>query len=214
MLTGLLKSDHRSRYPVDVHMHTLTRTLEPCHHVLKLMSKHFQRRHSMLSYSVYIGVLEVVGAVLPLCVIVYTSVRIFIVVVRTTRRISAQESETATGTCSVATTDSGPVDSRASHQMATHLSPIGVTLRSIRSSRYILAICLFYLFVIIYNVVDDTVSSVLKKDKTSMLAFTAIWIFFSNTSVNSFLYICLHGPFRRAAKKLLRRHACFDRDSR
>ena len=161
----------------------------------------------MLSYSVYMGVIEVVGAVLPLCVIVYTSARIFIVVVRTTRRISAQEIEIAT-----ATTDSGPVDSRASHQV-THLSPIGVTLRSIRSSRYILAICFFYLFVLIYNVVVDTVASVLKTDKKSMLAFTAIWIFFSNTSVNSFLYICLHGSFRRAAKKLLLRHACFDRDS-
>ena len=161
----------------------------------------------MLEYSVYIGVLEVIGAVLPLCVIVYTSARIFIAVVRTTRRIAAQEFENAT-----ATTDSGIVDSRASHQVATQLSPMGVTLRSIRSSRYILAICFFYLFVIIYNIVVDTVASVQKTDKKSTLAFTAIWIFASNTSVNSFLYICLHGSFRRAAKKLLRRHACFDRD--
>ena len=162
----------------------------------------------MLAYSVYMGVVEVIGAVIPLCVIVYTSARIFIVVVRTTRRIAAQEFETAT-----ATTDSGTVDTRASPQVATHLSPMAVTLRSIRSSRYILAICFFYLFVLIYNVVVDTVASVLKTDKKSMLAFTAIWIFFSNTSVNSFLYICMHGSFRRAAKKLLRRHACCAQDS-
>lgn len=164
----------------------------------------FQRRQAMLLYSVYLGVLQAIGAVLPLGVIVYTSLRIFVVVVRTTRRIAAEGFNIGTV--------SDTVDSMTVHQTA-HPSPIGVTIRSIRSSRYILAICLFYVFVITYNVAVDAVSSVLKTDKKSMLAFTAIWLFFSNTSVNSFLYICLHRSFRNAAKKLFRRHACFERSN-
>ena len=48
----------------------------------------------------------------------------------------------------------------------------------------------------------DIVHAILDTKK-STVAFTAFWLFFSHTSVNSFLYICLHGSFRKAAKKSL-----------
>ena len=153
----------------------------------------FQKTHRKLHYSVYLHVLQTLGAIIPLGIIVYASARIFIVVVRTTRRIAAEGYNIGTM--------GDAVDSKASQQMAQP-SPIGTTLKSIRSTRYILAICFFYIFIITFNMIVDIVHAILDTKKSTW-AFAAFWLFFSHTSVNSFLYICLHGSFRKAAKKLL-----------
>ena len=119
-----------------------------------------------------------VGVVLPVSVILYGTLRIFIVVVRTHRHISTQEQSIGLGR-----------------------NPTGnlgfVTLQAIRSSTHVILICVMslvlstplFVFIIIRYITDFPISD--------MFSFASLWIFQSNTFVNSLLYLVLFKSVRQ-----------------
>ena len=118
------------------------------------------------------------GDVLPVTIILYGTLRICIVVVRTHRQISAQEQSVGVGG-----------NSTGNHGF--------VTLQAIRSSTNVIVICVVslllntpaFVFVIIRYVTNLSISD--------EFSFAALWIFQSNTFVISLLYLLLFKSVRR-----------------
>lgn len=121
----------------------------------------------------------VVAAILPRVLLVYGTIRIFIVVMRTHRQIAAQAQSIAI--IGIATQETGTV-----------------TAQSLRSSTNVLVVCLVsiilttpsFVFMIIRNATDMTFPP--------MLAFAAFVLFEFNTIMDSLLYLLL---FRAVRKK-------------
>ena len=127
----------------------------------------------------------VIGDVLPLSIIAYGTVRIFNVVVRTHRQISALEHSVAVGKRSMGNNGF-------------------VTVQAIRSSKNVIVICVASLalnapvlaFFVLRNVTDIRIPG--------MFSFVSIWVFESNTFVNSLLYLLLYRSVQQKAIHMLR----------
>ena len=131
--------------------------------------------------SVFYLLYFVVGVVLPGIAMVYCTVRICIVVVRTHRQISALEQSVT-----VRTGNAG-----------------FVTAQAMRSSKNVIIICVMSLALniplLVFFVIRNTTNIVLP----DVFIFIAIWIFQSNTFVNSLLYLFLYRSVRRKTAQMI-----------
>ena len=124
----------------------------------------------------------VIGVVIPGIAIVYSTVRIFIVVVRTHRQISALEQS----------------------RIVNMGNAIFVTVQAMRSAKNAIIICVmsvalnipFLVFFIIRSITTNYVPS-------EMFSFAAMWIFESNSFVNSLLYLFLYRSVKRKTAQML-----------
>ena len=146
-----------------------------------------QVRFRNVNTQLYVA-MQMFGIFVPIAVMVYANVRIFYVVVYTTRRVSAEGVQVGVGRSSLVVQQ---------HTLASMM------LRSIRLSRNIIVTCLAYTVVVIAAIVVESVSWHQKLDSPDV-KFDALWLFFNNTSINSFLYINLHRSVRKSIKKLCR----------
>ena len=144
--------------------------------------------------SAYMFAVEAMCALLPMIVMIYANVRMFLVVVRVTRQVSAA-GVSAVGNHVVAGSNAiGPFQQ----------SPASAMTRSVRSSRNIIIICFAYVSMVMSILVVLSTHSITQKMKTSDVEFAIVWVFFANTFINSFLYIVLHRSLRKAVKNLFR----------
>ena len=122
----------------------------------------------------------VIGVVIPGIAIVYSTVRILIVVVRTHRQISALEQSVKMGNAGF------------------------VTVQAMRSAKNAIIICVmsvtlnipFLVFIIIRSITTNYVPS-------EMFSFAAMWIFESNSFVNSLLYLFLYRSVKRKTAQMI-----------
>ena len=125
-----------------------------------------------------------VGVALPVSLIIYSNVRIFIVVVRTHRQISALEQSVAVGDNSTGNTGF-------------------ITAQAIRSSKNVIVICIVSLLLnstpLAFGVLDNMTSTPLP----DVFNFVNLWIFESNTFVNSLLYLVLFKSVRQKVVHML-----------
>ena len=120
----------------------------------------------------------VLAVVLPVSLILYGTVRIIIIVVRTHRQISALEQSVAVGNNSIGNTGF-------------------VTVQAIRSSRNVIIICVvslvlnspIFAFIVLRFLTEYHIPDV--------FSFVSMWVFESNTFVNSLLYLLLFKSVRR-----------------
>ena len=120
----------------------------------------------------------VLAVVLPVSLIMYGTVRIIIIVVRTHRQISALEQSVAVGSNSIGNTGF-------------------VTVQAIRSSRNVIIICVvslvlntpIFAFIVLRFLTEYHIPDV--------FSFVSMWVFESNTFVNSLLYLLLFKSVRR-----------------
>ena len=129
------------------------------------------------------------GLVLPLTVTTYATSRIFCVIVRTHRQIAAQ-----------------------TNSIRGHIDVVGnipsLTSRSIRSGRNVLIICLADLILTIPAVIRNITIIIWKEnDLPDSFKFFAIWALYSNTFVNSLLYLILFRQVRSKVMDMLK--ACY-----
>ena len=120
----------------------------------------------------------VMGVALPVSLLVYGTLRIFIVVMRPHRQILALENSVAVGENSIGNTSF-------------------VTFQAMRSSRNVFVICVVSLIldtpVIVYAVLDTLTGTHIPH----MFSFVTAWLFQSNTFMNSLLYLVLFKCVRR-----------------
>ena len=131
------------------------------------------------SFSVLALGLYIVSSVLPGAALVYATARIFLVVVRAHSQVSAQVQSI-----------SGGADQSGM-----------VTLKAIRSAKNVLVIC----FVALALTVPIWVFAIIRHmfftaQTVSLFSFTAIWLFYCNSFMNSFLYMVLHRSIRQKLK--------------
>jgi len=137
-------------------------------------------------HNLRIGYLAVflMGVALPVSILVYCTLRIFVVVMRTHRQIFALENTVAVGDNSIGNTSF-------------------VTIQAIRSSRNVLVICVVSLILdtplIVFAVLDTLTGTHIPH----VFSFVSAWLFQSNTFMNSLLYLVL---FKRVRKKVV--HMC------
>ena len=126
----------------------------------------------------------IVGGVLPVTVIIYSTARICIVVLHTRRQISAQAQAIEMG--------SGAVG-----------NPGFVTAQAIRSSRNVLVIC-FFSFVMTTPIFVATLIRYLSRFHVSIwFSSLSLWIFECNTIVNGLLYLLLYQSVREKAIQIM-----------
>ena len=120
----------------------------------------------------------VLALVLPMVLIIYGTVRIFIVVVRTHRQISVLEQSVTVGNTSIGNTGF-------------------VTVQAMRSSKSVIVICIVTLLLnippIVYVVLRDATSNAIP----DAFSFASMWLFEGNTFVNSLLYLTLFKSVRQ-----------------
>ena len=138
----------------------------------------------MEEHSMKIGHLAVflMGVALPVSLLVYGTLRIFIVVMRTHRQILALENSVAVGENSIGNTGF-------------------VTFHAIRSSSNVFIICVVSLILdtpIIVFALLDIVTGI-----PDVFSFVSVWLFQTNTFMNSLLYLVL---FKCVRKKVV--HMC------
>ena len=127
----------------------------------------------------------VFGLVLPLVVIVISTGTIFRVIVKTHRQIAVQTNSIA-GYISVENIPS-------------------LTLKSIRSGRNVLIICLAYVLLTIPITAEVMFVIVGMENKlSSFVNFAAVWTLFCNSFVNSLLYLLLFRNIRSKALSMLK----------
>ena len=137
----------------------------------------------------YMIALEVICCLLPMIVMIYANVRIFVVVVRVTRQMSA-----------AAVQINAPINEVGPYQ---HILASAV-VRSVRSSRNIIIICFAYVLLVIIIVVFVTSWSISETFIAKDVEFAMVWVFFAHMFINSFLYIVLHRFVRVAVRNLFR----------
>ena len=136
-------------------------------------------------FRIFVLTYFIVGIILPRCFLVYGTVRIFIVVLRTHRQVTAQAQ-------SIGVTGSGAAQSGT------------VTGQAIRSSVNILVICVVsivlstpvFIFQALVNTIDITFPV--------GFPFVAVWLMQLNTIFNSLLYVLMFRSVRKKTGKMLR----------
>ena len=137
-------------------------------------------------HSIKVGYLVhfVIGVALPVSTLVYGTVRIFVVVMRTHRQILALENTVAVGDNCIGNTNF-------------------VTFHAIRSSRNVVVICVVSVLLdtplLVFAVLDTLTGTHIPH----VFSFVTAWLFQSNTFMNSLLYLVL---FKCVRKKLV--HMC------
>ncbi|KAI0210012.1 hypothetical protein LSAT2_005270 [Lamellibrachia satsuma] len=136
----------------------------------------------------YVFASQFVGGVLPIVVMTYANVRMFMVVVHAIHRVSAEGLQLGEGTNTTV--------------LQQHTLAMSV-LRSVRSSINIIIICSLYISVLLIEIIVE-ISVALRETQTPSVAeIIVVWLVFNNTSINSLLYIVLHRSVRTALKNLL-----------
>ncbi|KAI0221822.1 hypothetical protein LSAT2_026910 [Lamellibrachia satsuma] len=125
-----------------------------------------------------------VSVVIPGVVLVYATVKIFLVVVRTHAAINRQVH--AVNAVDVNTGSAGLV-----------------TLKAIRSAKNVLVICIVSILLTLPMSAMLLVRLMTDNTQSTALAFIGIWLFFSNTFLNSLLYITLYRSTRRKTGLML-----------
>ena len=142
---------------------------------------------TLSSYTVgLIMFVDIFAIVCPAIVIVYSTTRIFFAILRTHRQITAQVNSIGGENSNFATTPS-------------------LTLKSIRSGRNVLIICLAFVILTMpfaAYVVMDAIS--LTTPLPLSFAFISTWVILSNSSVNSLMYILLFQSVREKTAQTLR----------
>ena len=134
-------------------------------------------------HSIKVGYLVhfVLSVALPVSILVYGTLRIYVVVMRTHRQIWALENSVAVGDNSIGNTSF-------------------VTFHAIRSSRNVVVMCVVSLIldipIIVYAVLDTLTGTHIPH----VFSFVSAWLFKSNTFMNSLLYLVL---FKCVHKKLV-----------
>ena len=141
-------------------------------------------RHLVAMTAIFLITL-ILGLAAPVVVIVYATARIFCVIVRTHRNITSQV---------------GSIGG----EVVQALNMPALTLKSIRSGKNVLIICLAYLILTIPMAVD-VFAIVIQKDMylPSWYGFAAVWILMCNSSVNCILYLVLFRSVRRNATAMI-----------
>ena len=138
-------------------------------------------RHLAVFYMFYV----VVGVVLPVCIIVYGTTRIFIVVVRTHRQIAALE-----------------------HSITGESNPVGnirfVTVQALRSSKNVIIICAVSLALNTPSLAFSILRVVSGTPGSGLFSFVSMWMFETNTFVNSLLYLLLYRSVRGKTLHMVR----------
>ena len=137
-------------------------------------------------HSIKVGYLVhfVMGVALPVSVLVYGTLRIFLVVMRTHRQILALENSVAVGENSIGNTGF-------------------VTFHAIRSSRNVVVICVVSLILDTPLLVFAVLDTLTGTHVPHVFSFVSAWLFQSNTFMNSLLYLVL---FKCVQKKVV--HMC------
>ena len=124
------------------------------------------------------------GLVAPVIVMVYASSRIICVIVRTHHQTALQ------------------VSSIGGENYVSENVP-SVTMKSLRSGRNVLLMCLAYVVLTIPIVVDVLVSVAGREDYlSSSYRFAAVWIMLCNSSINSVIYLVLFRSVRSKTTKM------------
>ena len=113
-----------------------------------------------------------IAVVLPVSLIIYCTIRIFIAVMRTHRQISALEQSVTVGNSSTGNTGL-------------------VTVQAIRSSRNVIIICIVSLLLSTPTLAIAVLDNISNTPFPDVLVFVGVWLFESNTFLNSLLYIAL-----------------------
>ena len=137
--------------------------------------------HLAVFYMLYV----VVGGALPVSIIVYGTTRIFIVVVRTHRQIAALE-RSITG-------DSNPTGNIRF-----------VTVQALRSSKNVIIICAVSLALNTPALAFSVLRIVSGTPGNGLFSFVSMWMFETNTFVNSLLYLLLYRSVRDKTLHLVR----------
>ena len=149
----------------------------------------YPRRNQVTgSSSNYLYVVQVIGGLLPMFGMIYSNVRMFIVVARVNRQVAAA---------------GFPVEAGSNAVETSQPSLASALIRSVRSSRNIIIICVTYVFLVIIIILVVSAKSADHTVITNDVEFAIIWLFFANTFINSFLYIVLHRSVRMAVMNLL-----------
>jgi len=124
----------------------------------------------------------VVGVVIPGIAIVYSTVRIFIVVVRTHRQISALE-----------------------QSITVKMGNAGfVTVQAMRSAKNAIIICVMSVVlnipILVFFIIRLMTTSYVPSE---MFSFAAMWVFESNSFVNSLLYLFLYRSVKRKTAQMI-----------
>ena len=128
----------------------------------------------------------IIAFVCPLVAIVYCTTRIFLVILRTHRQITAQVNSIGGENGSQATVPS-------------------LTFKAIRSGRNVLIVCLAFIVLTIPFCVFAALSAFgMTKHWSHMYKFTATLIVFSSSFINSFIYIVLFRSVRAKRAEMLR----------
>ena len=114
----------------------------------------------------------VIAVKLPVSLIIYCTIRIFIVVLRTHRQISVLEQSVTVGNNAFGNNGF-------------------ITVQAIRSSRNIIIICIVSLLLSTPNLAFAVLDNITKTPFPDMFSFACVWLFESNTFLNSLLYITL-----------------------
>ena len=119
-----------------------------------------------------------VAIVCPVVILVYSTTRIFRTILRTHRQIAAQMISIGRENSHVVTIPSS-------------------TLKSVRSGRNVLIVCLVVVLLTIPHTVDMFVFIMgLGESLPSWYMFAAVWMFQSNTFINSLIYILVFQSVR------------------
>ena len=124
----------------------------------------------------------VIGVVIPGIAIVYSTVRIFIVVVRTHRQISALE-----------------------QSITVKMGNAGfVTVQAMRSAKNAIIICVMSVVlnipILVFFIIRLMTTSYVPSE---MFSFAAMWVFGSNSFVNSLLYLFLYRSVKRKTAQMI-----------
>ena len=137
--------------------------------------------HLAVFYTLYV----VVGVVLPVSIIVYGTTRICIVVVRTHRQIAALE-----------------------HSVTGETNPIGnssfVTVQALRSSKNVVIICAVAIALNTPPIAFSILRVVSGTPGSGLFSFVSMWMFETNTFVNSLLYLLIYRSVRGKTLHLIR----------
>ena len=125
-----------------------------------------------------------VAVALPVSLIIYGTVRISIVVVRTHRKISALEQSVTVGNGSIGNTGF-------------------VTVQAMRSSKNVIIICIVSLVLNTLPIAYVVLREITSNHISGAFNFASMWLFECNTFVNSLLYLVLFKSVRQNVVHML-----------
>ena len=150
------------------------------------MCSSFLQKDMLVFYMMYF----VAVVVLPVITIIYGTVRICIIVVRTHRQISALEQSISV------------VTRNAAFAVGTGNAAF-VTAQAMLSSKNVIIICVMSLALNIPVLVCVAITNLTNIVLSDMLIFVSLWIFECNTVVNSLLYLFLYRSVRQKTAQMI-----------